>query len=126
MSLELFLHPLSSYCHKVLIAFYENDVPFEVKRVDDPVVSREYEALSPLKRFPILRDTKRGHVVAESTIIIEYLETHFPGPTKLLPQDPDLAWQARLRDRFFDNYLHTPGRDLHDGRLAAVAEAVRT
>jgi glutathione S-transferase len=32
MSLELFLHPLSSYCHKVLIALYENDIPFKVKR----------------------------------------------------------------------------------------------
>src|SRR4029077_6024390 len=29
MTLKLYLHPLSSYCHKVLIAFYENDTPFE-------------------------------------------------------------------------------------------------
>lgn len=108
MSLELFLHPLSSYCHKVLIAFYENDIPFQVKRVDDPAVAREYEALSPLKKFPVLRDLKRGRVVLESTIIIEYLHTHFPGKVKLIPDDPDLAWQVRLRDRFYDNYLHTP------------------
>lgn len=108
MSLELFLHPLSSYCHKVLIAFYENDIPFETKRVDDPAVAREYERLSSLKKFPILRDVKRGHVVLESTIIIEYLETHFPGRAKLIPADPDRAWQVRLRDRFFDNYLHAP------------------
>jgi glutathione S-transferase len=108
MSLELFLHPLSSYCHKVLIAFYENDIPFEVKRVDDPAVAREYEALSPLKKFPILRDSKRDRVVPESTIIIEYLDAHYPGRIKLIPRDPDLAWQVRLRDRFFDNYLHTP------------------
>ena len=107
MSLELFLHPLSSYCHKVLIAFYENDIPFEVKRVDDPAVAREWETLWPLKHFPILRDVKRGRVVPESTIIIEYLETHFPGRLKLIPDDPDLAWQVRLRDRFFDNHLHT-------------------
>ncbi len=106
--LELFLHPLSSYCHKVLIGLYENEIPFQVKRVDDPAVAREYEALSPLKRFPILRDSKRGQVVPESTIIIEYLETHYPGRVKLIPDDPDLAWQVRLRDRFFDNYLHTP------------------
>src|SRR5487761_194088 len=105
MSLELFLHPLSSYCHKVLIAFYENDIPYEVKRIDDPAVAPEYAALSPLKRFPILRDSKRGRVIPESTIIIEYLETHFPGRVKLIPNDPDLAWQVRLRDRFFDNYL---------------------
>lgn len=108
MALELFLHPLSSYCHKVLIALYENDIPFEVKRVDDPAVTREYERLSPLGKFPLLRDTKRDRVVPESTIIIEYLQTHFPGKTQLIPDDPDLAWQVRLRDRFFDNYLHTP------------------
>jgi len=108
MSLELFLHPLSSYCHKVLIALYENDIPFEVRRVDDPAVACEYEQLSPLGKFPLLRDTKRDRAVPESTIIIEYLQTHLPGKTKLIPDDPDLAWQVRLRDRFFDNYLHTP------------------
>jgi len=109
MSLELFLHPLSSYCHKVLIALYENDTPFEAKRIDDPAVAREFFGhLSPLKRFPLLRDVSRGRIVPESTIIIEYLQTHYAGRSRLIPQDPELAWQVRLRDRFFDNYLHTP------------------
>jgi len=121
MSLELFLHPLSSYCHKVLIAFYENDIPFVVKRVDDPEVAREYAALSPLKRFPILRDVGRGRVIPESTIIIEYLEAHFPGRVKLIPDDPELAWQVRLRDRFFDNYLHTPMQKFAAERLRPQA-----
>jgi glutathione S-transferase len=107
MSLQLFLHPLSSYCHKVLIAFYENDIAFEAKRVDDPDVAREWETLSPLRKFPLLRDSKHDRIVPESTIIIEYLQSHHPGRVKLIPDDPDLAWQVRLRDRFFDNYLHT-------------------
>ena len=106
MALELFLHPLSSYCHKVLIACYDNDIPFEVKRVDDPAVAREWEELSPLRKFPLLRDSKRNQAVPESTIIIEYLDTYYPGRTRLLPRDPDLAWQVRARDRFCDNYLH--------------------
>lgn len=106
MSLELFMHPLSSYCHKVLIALYENEVPFEIRRVDDPAVDREYARLWPLKHFPLLRDVRRNQVVPESTIIIEYLQIHFPGKVKLIPDDPDLALQVRLRDRFFDNYLH--------------------
>lgn len=107
MSLELFLHPLSSYCHKVLIALYENDIPFAVRRVDDPAVAGEWKALSPLGKFPILRDPKRAQAVPESTIIIEYLDIHYPGRTRLIPRDPDLAWQVRLRDRFFDSYLHS-------------------
>ena len=34
MSLTLYLHPLSSYCHKVLIALYENGTPFTPHLVD--------------------------------------------------------------------------------------------
>jgi len=117
MSLELFLHPLSSYCHKVLIAFYEKDIPFAPRRIDDPAVAREFEALAPLKRFPILRDTDSGRVVQESTIIIEYLDTHFHGGLKLIPDDPESALQVRLRDRFFDNYLHTPVQKFPDEQL---------
>ena len=38
MSLTLYAHPFSSYCQKVLVAFYENDVPFEYRKLgpDDP------------------------------------------------------------------------------------------
>ena len=34
MSLTLYFHPLSSFCHKVLIALYENDTPFKPHIVD--------------------------------------------------------------------------------------------
>ncbi|MGH8217585.1 MAG: glutathione S-transferase family protein [Steroidobacteraceae bacterium] len=108
MTLELYLHPLSSYCHKALIAFYENDIPFEPKRVDDPAVYSELKSLWPMARFPVLRDTSRGVTVPESSIIIEYLARNYPGPVKLLPDDSDQALRVRLADRFFDNYLHAP------------------
>ena len=117
MSLELFMHPLSSYCHKVLIALYENDIRFEILRLDDPAVAREYERLWPLRHFPALRDLERNQVIPESTIIIEYLQLHFPGRVKLIPDDPDLALQVRLRDRYFDNYLHTPMQKFAGDRL---------
>jgi glutathione S-transferase len=28
MSLKLYYHPLSSFCHKALIALYERDIPY--------------------------------------------------------------------------------------------------
>ena len=34
MSLTLHFHPLASYCHKVLIALYENGTPFTPNMVD--------------------------------------------------------------------------------------------
>ena len=106
MTIELFAHPFSSYCQKALIAFYENDTPFTLRMVEDPKVAEELAALWPMKRFPILREG--GRVVLEATIIIEYLQRHHPGPVKLIPDDPDLALEIRMLDRFFDNYVMTP------------------
>jgi glutathione S-transferase len=34
MSLTLYCHPLASFCHKVLIALYEHELPFEHNIVD--------------------------------------------------------------------------------------------
>ncbi len=34
MSLTLYYHPLASFCHKVLIALYENQTTFEGQIVD--------------------------------------------------------------------------------------------
>jgi glutathione S-transferase len=108
MTLKLYMHPLSSYCHKVLIAFYENDIPFEAKRLNDAAAAAEFKVMWPMERFPLLHDEKRDRIVPESSIIVEYLALHYPGKVKLVPDDPDLARQVRMRDRFFDNYLHTP------------------
>ncbi len=108
MSLKLYYHPLSSFCHKALIALYENDVPFESIFVDlgDEKSSAELRVLWPIAKFPVLRDEARKSTVAEATVIIEYMDTHYPGPTKFLPAEADLAWQVRMWDRFYDLYVH--------------------
>jgi glutathione S-transferase len=116
MALELYLHPLSSYCHKALIAFYENDIAFEPRLVDAASFAA-FKKLYPLGKFPLLRDENRNQLVPESTIIIEYLALHYPGPVRLLPEHPDRAREVRLRDRFFDNYLHIPMQKFSADRL---------
>ena len=104
MTLKLYAHPLSSYCHKALVALYENATPFEFVMLDgsEPAAS-EFAALWPMKRFPLLTDGER--IVPESTAIIEYLGVHHPGPVRLIPDDPDAAIEVRMMDRFFDNYV---------------------
>lgn len=107
MTLKLYYHPLSSYCHKALIALYENDIPFEPVVVDfsDEALSAEMRALWPIGKFPVLRDDARGHTVAEASVIIEYLDLYYAGSRKLLPTNGDAVWQARMWDRFFDLYV---------------------
>jgi glutathione S-transferase len=108
VALKLYFHPLASFCHKVLIALYENGTAFEPVFVDlgNP---REREALAKLwapATFPVLRDEARDRTIAESSIIIEYLAQHYPGRVALLPADPEAALRVRMQDRFFDLYVH--------------------
>ena len=119
MSLTLHFHPLSSFCWKTLIALYENDTAFTASQVDlgNPA---EYDALlklSPIGRFPLLEDKARGEVVPESSIIIEYLDRHYPGSVRFVPAEPEAALQTRLRDRFVDLYIHLQMQKVVGDRL---------
>jgi glutathione S-transferase len=110
MALDLYLHPLSSFCWKALLAFYENETPFEpiVINLGDAESRAKLTKLWPVAKFPLLHDKARNQVIPESTIIIEYLAQHYPGKSQLVPKDPDRALEARLEDRFFDFYVHMP------------------
>jgi glutathione S-transferase len=106
MPLMLYAHPFSSYCQKVLIALYENDTRFTLRLVNDEQGFAELKTLWPYGKFPLLMDGNTR--VVESSIIIEYLALHYPGPAPLLPRNPDTALDMRFMDRLFDNYVMTP------------------
>jgi len=108
VSMKLYAHPFSSYCQKVLIALYENAIPFELRLLapGDEQAAAEHAALWPLKRMPVLVD--QGRTVVEASIIIEYLGLNHPGAVRLIPDDPHAALDVRMMDRFFDNYVMTP------------------
>jgi len=116
MSLTLYSHPFSSYCQKALIALYENDTPFTYRHLEDPGANEERLALWSFGQFPVLVDD--GRTVAESSIIIEHLSLHHPGPIALLPADPKEALEVRFMDRVFDNHVMTAMQQ-------PVAEALR-
>jgi glutathione S-transferase len=105
MKPALYGHPFSSYFQKALIAFYENQIDFALKMLgpgnDD--VAKDFAERWPVKRFPILVD--QGRTILESSAIIEYLQVHYPGPVRLIPDDPDAAIEVRMMDRIFDNYV---------------------
>lgn len=116
MSLTLYSHPFSSYCQKVLVALWENETPFTYRHLEDEGAHAELLALWPVGRFPVLVDGARA--IPESSIIIEYLARHHPGPVRLIPADPEAALEVRLMDRFFDNCIMS-------AMQAAVNEALR-
>ena len=119
MSLVLHYHPLASFCWKVLIPLYENGTPFEPLIVDlgDEKSRAAFAKLWPHAKFPLLQDTRRERLVPESAIIIDYLDAYYPGPVRFLPEDGDLAWQARLADQFYDRYVHEPMQKVVTDRI---------
>jgi glutathione S-transferase len=106
--LTLYMHPLASFCQKVLIALYENDTPFTPHVVDlmDEAQSAAFKKIWPIRKFPVLRDETAKRAIPESTTIIEYLAQRHPGRTKLIPADAEAAFEARARDRFYDLHVH--------------------
>ena len=108
MTLQLFAHPFSSYCQKVLIALYENDTPFEFRMLgpDQPENQAELRRLWPVGKFPVLRDG--AQTVIEASTIIEHLQIAHPGPAPMIPADPVAALEVRMLDRIIDNYVMSP------------------
>jgi len=119
MSLKLYFHPLASFCHKALIALYEGGTPFEPIIVDlaDEASRAAFRAVWPMAKMPVLRDEERDRTVAESTIVVEYLDAYYPGATRLLPADAEDAWQTRMWDRFYDHYVQEPMQKIVTDRL---------
>ena len=119
MSLTLYYHPLSSFCHKVLVALYENGTEFDRRIINlgDDKDRAELLAVSPIGKFPAIRDHVRKRDLAETTIIIEYLDHFFAGERALIPREWEDAFQVRLWDRLFDNYLQVPMQQIVGDRM---------
>jgi glutathione S-transferase len=124
MSLTLYYHPLASFCHKVLMALYENETPFTGEIIDLSKPDHRSRLLEvwPVGKFPVLRDEKRDRTVPESSIIIEYLDREYPGARPLLPAAEDPRLETRLWDRFFDSYVQTPMQKIVGDRLRPEGE----
>jgi glutathione S-transferase len=124
VALTLYFHPLASYCHKALIALYENDTPFTPHFVDlmDAEQNAAFKKIWPIGKFPVLRDETAGRTIPESTSIIEYLARHYAGPAKLVPDDAEAALETRAQDRFFDLHVHTPMQKIIVDRMRPAGQ----
>jgi glutathione S-transferase len=122
MSLTLYFHPLSSFCHKVLIALYENDVEFERRVIDfgKPAERSELQGIWPIGKFPVVRDHARKRDLPESSIIIEYLDHFYGGAHRMIPHEWEDALDVRLWDRFCDQYVHLPMQQIVADRIGGA------
>ena len=104
MTLELYSHPFSSYCQKVLIALWADGTEFtyQLLEQDHPENMAELKRRWPFGQFPLLVDD--GETLVETTCIIEHLQARHPGPNRWIP-DGEAGRRVRFLDRFFDLYV---------------------
>lgn len=102
--MKLYYHPISTYSQKVLIALYEKGLEFESEIVQlmDPEARAIFLEVYPMGKIPCLVDD--GHMVPESSIIIEYID-NMANP-RLIKGDAEETRKIRFKDRMFDLYLN--------------------
>jgi glutathione S-transferase len=132
--MQFYYHPVSSYSQKAQIALHEVAAPYTPMLIAlfKPDVAEQYRRLYPLGKVPLLV-LDDGTQVAESTIIIEYLNDS-AGNSPLIPTSAERARQVRYLDRVCDLYLNdTMATILFDGwkpveqrEPGRVATALRT
>ena len=107
--MKLYFHPRSPYSQKTMIAFHEKQVAFTPVLVNlaDATGRAELKKVNPLGKVPVLV-LDDGWKIPESSIIIEYLDTHHTTGTRLIPIDPDQGRQTRFHDRLADLYITEP------------------
>lgn len=105
--MKLYYNPRSTYSQKALIALHEKRVSFTPVVLDlaDAGARAELAKVSPLVKVPVLV-LDDGLKIPESSIIVEYLETHLSTGTRLIPEDADQARQTRFHDRLADLYVN--------------------
>ena len=96
---------VSPYVRKVLACLELKGIGYRVDPITPFFGNDEFEALSPLRRIPVLID---GDVaLCDSTVICAYLDEAYPS-RPLLPSDP----KDRARARWLEEYADTRLGDL--------------
>jgi glutathione S-transferase len=95
MMLTLYDAERCPYVGRVRIVLAEKQIPYESVWIDLNEKPAFLYEKNPVGRVPVLEEDG-GLVLAESTVIMEYLEERFPEPP-LLPADPAERALARLR-----------------------------
>ena len=113
---------VSNYHNMVRMALMEKGVDFRIVEAfpsqDDLFLGR-----SPMGKVPLL-ETPQGFL-AETSVILEYIEDTVPGP-RLLPQDPFERARVRQAMKMIELYIELPARRLLPGVLMGGENPAQT
>lgn len=129
--MKLYGSVVSPYVARVVFAARLKGIPLQAEMPMGGIKTPEFLKINPMGKMPALEVDGRG--LAESMVILDYLEDAFPTPA-LLPASPIDRAQARLLGRIVDLYVTTQSRAFFTNlnpttrkadEVAAGAEAYR-
>ena len=100
--IELFSANLVPHAHRVRLALLEKNLDFLHTEIDLANKPEWFLVISSLGEVPVIRHEDR--FIADSTVILEYLEDVYPSPP-LLPKDPARRAMARFWIELADERL---------------------
>jgi glutathione S-transferase len=101
--------PVSNYYNKVKLALLEKNIAFEEEKLF-PSKTNAFLERSPMGKVPFVEID--GVPIAESQVLIEYLEDAYPA-LPLYPRDPLQRAKCRELIRFIELHLELPARTLY-------------
>jgi glutathione S-transferase len=105
--MKLYSFPLSPFAARVRGAIYAKDLEVEITLPPDGwQQSDSYRALNPMQRVPVLV-LDDGTAIAESGVIVEYLEDAFP-ERPLRPRKAEAAARVRFVTQVAETYVMGP------------------
>ncbi|KAF3954531.1 hypothetical protein CMV_020142 [Castanea mollissima] len=94
----------SAFCTRVELALKLKGIPYEYVEEDLTNKSELFLSLNPVhKKVPVL--VHNGKSIAESLIILEYIEEGWNTTPKLLPEDPCQRAKVRFWANYFDQKI---------------------
>ena len=102
--MSIIVHHLNdSRSQRILWLLEEMGIDYEIKhyaRTAQGTAPPELLAVHPTGKSPLITDTKRNKVVAESGAIVDYLIRHYAGEGRFVPTNPENV----DRDVFFNHF----------------------
>lgn len=101
----------SHYCRKARLALGYKGISYQVKNLTPGVHSLKLKPLTGLTTVPVLLSEVEGKtkVIADSTQIFKFLESHYPDPPFFL-SDPQQQKQVWLLEDWLDESIGTATR----------------
>lgn len=100
----LYQFELCPYCHKVRAGLELKGIPYRKVEVN-PMNKRELPKLpeGAPRKVPVLEVD--GELLWDSTVILGYLDEHFPDSMRFLPEDPAVRTRAEQVENWVDDGL---------------------